>query len=128
MSIADIGRSTYFEHCAADPGEVHQHDPGVDPRDPIERVACKAAIPAYLGHLMLWGHGGQLGAVELLEEGPDVVHGSEEQHVCVHIEQRVHLLEDYLGGQRSPVVRGQSCSQDHLCRVQDQGLSSWTKD
>ena len=98
VSNSEIRGSTYFEQRAADPGEVHQHDSRVDPRDPVEGVACEAAVPAYLGHLVLGGHGGQLRAVELLEEGPDVVHGSEEKHVCVHVEQRVHLLEDHLRG------------------------------
>ncbi len=76
----------YFEHCAADPCEIHQHDTRVDPCDSIERVACKAAVPANLWDLVLWGHCRQLGAVEGLEETPDIIHGPQEQHVGVYVE------------------------------------------
>lgn len=87
---------SHFEQLAADPREVHEHDARVDPGDTVEGVACEAAVPADLGDLVLWGHGCKLRAVEVLEEGPDVVHGPEEQHVSIHIEQRVHLLQNDL--------------------------------
>lgn len=86
----------YFEHCVTDSREIHQHDTGVDPCDPVERVTCKAAVPANLGDLVLWGHCCQLGAVEGLQETPDVIHGPQEQHISVHIQQGVHILQDDL--------------------------------
>lgn len=56
----------------------------------------EAAVPADVGDLVFGGHGSQLRAVELLQEAPDVVHGPEEEDVRVHIEQRVHILQDDL--------------------------------
>ena len=88
--------TTYFEQCAADPGEIHQHDTGVHPRDAVERVACEAAVPANLGDLVLWSHCCELAAVKGLQETPDVIHGPQEEDICVHIEQRVHVLQDDL--------------------------------
>lgn len=86
----------HFEQGAADPGEIHQHDAGVDPRYSVERVAGEAAVPADLGHFVLRRHGRQLGAVEGLEEAPDVVHRPQEEHIGVDVEQRVHVLQDDL--------------------------------
>lgn len=78
-------KPTYLKQRAADPCEIHQHDAGVDPCVSVERVPGKAAVPANLWHLVLWGHCSQLGAVEGLQEHPDVIHGPQEQHICVHI-------------------------------------------
>lgn len=87
----------YFKRCAPDPGEIHQHHAGIDPRDTVERVAREAAVPSDLRDLVLWRHCCQLGAVEGLEEAPDIIHGPQEQHVRVDVEQRVHVLQDDLG-------------------------------
>lgn len=66
-------------------------------------MPCKAAVPANLGDLMLGGHGCQLGAVEGLEETPDIVHRAEEQDICVHIQKRVDVLQDDLRQQQGDV-------------------------
>lgn len=76
----------YLEPRAADLRQIHQHDTRVDPRDPVERVAREAAVPANLGDLVLGSHCRKLGAVEGLKEAPDIVHGPQEQNVGVHIE------------------------------------------
>lgn len=96
MTKSLIDDVPYFEEGATYPCEVHEHDTRVDPCDPIERMACKATIPADLGDLVLGGHSRQLSGVEGLEEGPDIIHGSKEEHVCINIQQRVHLLQDHL--------------------------------
>lgn len=98
----------YFEQSSSDPCEVHQHDSRVDPGDPIEGVACEAAVPANLGDLMLWGHSSKLGGVEGLEETPHIIHGPEEQHICIHVEQRVHVLQDHLLSRQSCVSYNQN--------------------
>lgn len=98
--------SPYFEHRAADPGEIHQHDAGVDPRHPVKGVASEAAVPANLRHLVLRGHRCQLGAVEGLEEGPDVVHRPQEEHVGVDVKQQVYVFQDDLRGRSYILSRG----------------------
>lgn len=69
--------TSHLKQSAANAREVHQHDPGVDPCNAVERVPCKTTIPADFGDLMLRGHGCQLSAVEGFEEFPDVVHRPE---------------------------------------------------
>lgn len=83
---------SYFERAAPDPREIHQHHAGIDPRDAVERVAREAAIPSDLRDLVFRRHRRQLGAVEGPEEAPDIIHGPQEQHVRVDVEQRVHVL------------------------------------
>lgn len=91
--------SAHLEHSATDPGEVHEHHARVDARDAVERVPGETAVPANFRDLMLGSHGGQLGAVEGLEEAPDVVHWTQEEHICVHIQQGIHILQDDLMAQ-----------------------------
>ena len=86
------GRS-YFEGRAPDPREIHEHHAGIDPRDAVERVAREAAVPTDLRDFVFGRHCRQLGAVEGLEEAPDIIHGPQEEHVRVHVEQRVHVLQ-----------------------------------
>lgn len=76
-----------LEQCAANPCEIHQHDTRIDPRDAVERMTRKAAVPADLGDLVLRSHRCQLRAVEGLQHSPDIVHGSQEQHISVHVQQ-----------------------------------------
>lgn len=91
-----MAMSPHLEQSATDSGEVHEHHARVDARHAVERVSGEAAVPANFRDLVLGSHGGQLGAVEGLEEAPDVIHWPQEEHICVHIQQGIHILQDNL--------------------------------
>lgn len=78
---------SHLEVRAADAGQVHQHHAGVEAGAAVVGVPGEAAVPADLGHLVLGGHGSQLGGVELPQQVPDVIDGPQEQHVSVHVKQ-----------------------------------------
>ena len=75
---------------------VHEHDPRVDARPAVERVAGEAVVPGDAGLLVLGGHGRQLGGVEARQERPQSVHGLQEEDVRVHVYDRVDVPEDQL--------------------------------
>lgn len=61
-----------------------------------EGVASEAVVPAYVGVLVLWRQGNELGGVELFEERPQLVQGADKQDVGVHVDQRVHICQKCL--------------------------------
>ena len=86
----------YLKERAPHPGHVHEHDPRVDARPAVERVAGEAVVPGDAGLLVLGGHGRQLGGVEARQERPQSVHGLQEEDVRVHVYDRVDVPEDQL--------------------------------
>lgn len=77
---------------------VHEHDPRVDPRPAVEGVPGETVVPGDAGLLVLRGHGGQLRGVKVGEEGPEAVHGLQEEDVGIHVQDGVHVLQDQLQG------------------------------
>lgn len=87
---------SYLKEFLPDSGHVHQHDPGVDASKAVVRVPGEAVVPANPWLLVFGGHGGQVAGIEAGEEGPDLVHGMQEEDVRVHVQHRVHVRQDQL--------------------------------
>lgn len=89
-------KKTHLEMFFPEACQVHEHDPWVDSSFPVIGMTSKAVIPANARLLVLWRHSSQLARIKMRKKGPDLLDWLQEYDVCVHVEQRIHLLQDEL--------------------------------
>ena len=59
-------------------------------------MSGEAVVPGDARLLVLRSHGRYVAGVEEAEEGPDLLHGLQEEDVGVDVQQRVHVLQNQL--------------------------------
>lgn len=72
MMVLTCFKDFYLEEFLPDFRHVHEHDPGVNARLAIVRVAGKTVVPSNPRLLVLWSHGSQVAGIEPRQQGPDV--------------------------------------------------------
>ena len=81
---------------------THTHTSITQPA--IVGVFSEAVVPSGGQVLVFRGHGCHMGGVHGREVGPQLLQGGQEECVCVHIDQGVHLMQKGLKEGRKVVV------------------------
>jgi len=73
--------------------QIHQHHSWIDPQLAIIWMLGESIVPTSVGILVLRTEGCQLTGVHLLEIVPDFLGWRQKQSVCIHVENRIRVIQ-----------------------------------